>query len=96
MQITIHRATQIGGQITRISTPQASIIIDLGHNLPNHAEDEDAYDSQDIEKYKRTEADNAIDEEFLTISDCCTTCQITYRNTLVRSPNKWFTGNTSN
>ena len=44
MQITIHRATQIGGQITRISTPQASIIIDLGHNLPNHAEDEDAYD----------------------------------------------------
>ena len=44
MQITIHRATLIGGQITRISTPQASIIIDLGHNLPNHAEDEDAYD----------------------------------------------------
>ena len=44
MQITIHRATQIGGQITRISTHQASIIIDLGHNLPNHAEDEDAYD----------------------------------------------------
>ena len=44
MQITIHRATQIGGQITRISTPQASIIIDLGHNLPSHAEDEDTYD----------------------------------------------------
>ena len=44
MQITIHRATQIGGQITRISTSQASIIIDLGHNLPNQAEDEDAYD----------------------------------------------------
>ncbi len=43
MQITIHRATQIGGQITCISTAQASIIIDLGHNLPNHAEDEDAY-----------------------------------------------------
>lgn len=31
-------------------------------------EDEDAYDSQDIEKYKRTEADNAIDEEFLPIT----------------------------
>lgn len=45
MQITIHRATQIGGQITRISTAHASIIIDLGHNLPNHAEDEDAYDN---------------------------------------------------
>lgn len=44
MQITIHRATQIGGQITRISTSQASIIVDLGHNLPNHTEDEDAYD----------------------------------------------------
>lgn len=44
MQITIHRATQIGGQITRISTLQASIIIDLGHNLPSHAEDEDTYD----------------------------------------------------
>lgn len=44
MQITVHRATQIGGQITRISTARASIIIDLGHNLPNHAEDEDAYD----------------------------------------------------
>ena len=45
MQITIHRATQIGGQITCISTDQASIIIDLGHNLPNHAEDDDAYDN---------------------------------------------------
>lgn len=45
MQITIYRATQIGGQITRISTAHASIIIDLGHNLPNHAEDEDAYDN---------------------------------------------------
>ena len=45
MQITIHRASQIGGQITCISTDQASIIIDLGHNLPNHAEDDDAYDN---------------------------------------------------
>lgn len=45
MQITIYRATQIGGQITRILTAHASIIIDLGHNLPNHAEDEDAYDN---------------------------------------------------
>ena len=45
MQITIHRATQIGGQITRISTAHASIIIDLGHNLPNRAEDEDVYDN---------------------------------------------------
>ena len=45
MQITIHRATQVGGQITRISTAQASIIVDLGHNLPNRAEDKDAYDN---------------------------------------------------
>lgn len=45
MQITIHRATQIGGQITRISIAHASIIIDLGHNLPNRAEDEDVYDN---------------------------------------------------
>ena len=33
MQITIYRATQIGGQITRISTANTSIIIDLGLNL---------------------------------------------------------------
>lgn len=45
MQITIHRATQIGGQITRISTAHANIIIDLGHNLPNNTKDEDAYDN---------------------------------------------------
>ena len=45
MQITIHRAAQIGGQITRISTAQSSIIIDLGHNLPNNTMDEDAYDN---------------------------------------------------
>lgn len=31
-------------------------------------EDEDSYDSQDIEKYKRNEADNAINEEFLPIT----------------------------
>ena len=48
MQITIHRATQIGGQITRISTARASIIIDLGQNLPNHAEDKDAYDNDHV------------------------------------------------
>lgn len=44
MQITIHRAAQIGGQITRISTANACIIIDLGHNLPKRADDEDPYD----------------------------------------------------
>lgn len=30
--------------------------------------DEDSYDDLDIEKYKRTEADNAIDEDFLPIT----------------------------
>lgn len=45
MQITIHRAEQIGGQITRISTAKGSIIIDLGHNLPNNREDEDIFDN---------------------------------------------------
>lgn len=59
MQITIHRATQIGGQITRISTAQASIIIDLGHNLPNHAEDKDVYDN-DCAIAKITEGCSAI------------------------------------
>ena len=59
MQITIHRATQIGGQITRISTAQASIIIDLGHNLPNHAEDKDVYDD-DCAISKITEGCSAI------------------------------------
>ena len=59
MQITIHRATQIGGQIIRISTAQASIIIDLGHNLPNHAEDKDVYDN-DCAIAKITEGCSAI------------------------------------
>lgn len=45
MQITIHRAEQIGGQITRISTANANIIIDLGHNLPKNTEDKDVYDN---------------------------------------------------
>lgn len=45
MQITIHRAEQIGGQITRISTAKGNIIIDLGHNLPNNREDKDMYDN---------------------------------------------------
>ena len=45
MQITIYRATQIGGQITRISTANTSIIIDLGLNLPNITTDEDTYDN---------------------------------------------------
>lgn len=45
MQITIHRAEQIGGQITRISTSNANIIIDLGHNLPKNIEDQDVYDN---------------------------------------------------
>ncbi|MCD8235068.1 MAG: MBL fold metallo-hydrolase [Prevotellaceae bacterium] len=45
MQITIHRAEQIGGQITRISTAEGNIIIDLGHNLPKSTEDKDIYDN---------------------------------------------------
>ena len=45
MQITIHRAEQIGGQITRISTANTSIIIDLGHNLPKNEESEDVFDN---------------------------------------------------
>lgn len=45
MQIVIHRAEQIGGQITRISTDNADIIIDLGHNLPNNTDDKDVYDN---------------------------------------------------
>ncbi len=45
MQITIHRAEQIGGQITRISTATTNIIIDLGHNLPQNVEDEDVYNN---------------------------------------------------
>lgn len=45
MKITIHRAEQIGGQITRISTANSNIIIDLGHNLPNKKEDKDVYDN---------------------------------------------------
>lgn len=45
MKITIHRAEQIGGQITRISTAKSNIIIDLGHNLPNKKEDKDVYDN---------------------------------------------------
>jgi len=45
MQITIHRAEQIGGQITCISTANTHIIIDLGHNLPKNVEDEDVYDN---------------------------------------------------
>lgn len=45
MQITIHRATQIGGQITRISTANTNIIIDLGHNLPKNTEFEDIFDN---------------------------------------------------
>lgn len=45
MQITIHRAEQIGGQITRISTATTNIIVDLGHKLPKNVEDEDVYDN---------------------------------------------------
>ena len=45
MRITIHRAEQIGGQITRISTANTSIIIDLGHNLPKNEESEDVFDN---------------------------------------------------
>ncbi|MDE5999551.1 MAG: MBL fold metallo-hydrolase [Bacteroidaceae bacterium] len=44
MQITIHRAEQIGGQITRISTAKGNIIIDLGHILPNSTKNKDVYD----------------------------------------------------
>ena len=44
MQITIQRPAQIGGQITCIATPTASIVIDLGHNLPGES-DEDLLDN---------------------------------------------------
>ncbi len=47
MKITIHRPEQIGGQITKISTDQASIIIDLGHNLPNNKGKKDPFDNRD-------------------------------------------------
>ncbi len=45
-KITIYRPAQIGGQITKIETANASIIIDLGHNLPGTNE-HDAYDTQE-------------------------------------------------
>ncbi len=47
MKITIHRPEQIGGQITKISTNQASIIIDLGHNLPNNKGKKDPFDNRE-------------------------------------------------
>lgn len=47
MEIAIHRPAQIGGQITKISTQKSSIIIDLGHNLPNNSDDKDPYDNSD-------------------------------------------------
>ncbi len=51
LKITIQRPEQIGGQITRISTEEASIIIDLGHNLPNADNDVDPFDdNNEIEK----------------------------------------------
>lgn len=42
MKITIYRPKQIGGQVTRISTDKASVIIDLGRNLPNNRTQNDA------------------------------------------------------
>ncbi len=47
LRISIHRPAQIGGQITRISTATSSIIIDLGHNLPNNKGDEDPLDNRE-------------------------------------------------
>ncbi len=47
MKISIHRPNQIGGQITKISTNQASIIIDLGHNLPNNKGKKDSLDNRE-------------------------------------------------
>ncbi len=47
LKITIHRPEQIGGQITRISTATSSIIIDLGHNLPNNKGEEDPLDNKE-------------------------------------------------
>lgn len=44
--IEIHRPEQIGGQITKISTDSASIIIDLGHNLPNNRNEVDPLDNK--------------------------------------------------
>lgn len=51
MNITIHRPTQIGGQITCIATNQSKIIIDLGHDLPNNNQCKDLYD--DAEKIEQ-------------------------------------------
>ena len=42
MKITIYRPKQIGGQVTRISSDKASVIIDLGRNLPNNRTQNDA------------------------------------------------------
>ena len=97
MQITIHRATQIGGQITRISTAQASIIIDLGHNLPNHAEDKDVYDD-DCAIAKITEGCLLYSTRIIMAItlDYSIMCRIIFRNILARLPNKWFAGNISN
>ncbi len=44
-KITIYRPAQIGGQITKIETANASIIIDLGHNLLG-TDKHDAYNTQ--------------------------------------------------
>ena len=52
MRITIHRAEQIGGQITRISTANTSIIIDLGHNLPKNEESEDVLEKAQVRLWK--------------------------------------------
>lgn len=44
VKISIYRPNQIGGQITKISTVNTSILIDLGHNLPKEGEN-DAFDN---------------------------------------------------
>lgn len=46
VKIIIHRAAQIGGQVTKIVTATTSIIIDLGHEL-TVGNEKDALDSKD-------------------------------------------------
>lgn len=50
MNITIYRANQIGGQITKITTSKTCIIIDLGHNLPGIGNDEPLDDRNAVGK----------------------------------------------
>ncbi len=45
-KITIYRAAQVGGQITKIVTKNATIMIDCGENLPGVL-DEDKYQNSE-------------------------------------------------